>query len=414
MAITDEMLDQLLSGYEKPEDLLGEGGIFQELKKALVEKALGAELTHHLGYEKGETPSRKTGNTRNGHGKKKVTSESGEMELAVNKKFAELLKVEIIAKPNPTAFGDIVELTAVPQGGVGGYEYHWGGCAQDGNGPKANVVNTRSCSKCTATVWIRDRDQTTASATKTILCQTVNVRLNRITPGPATVNQGESIGFEAVVTSGGLKANGPFIYYWEPNPDVLFGSKQNPSYETRGGNRSFNTAIFNRTGQFKVWVTVLKNIGGKNVTLGESQQIVIKVLPAATENDTGGSEANDTLERKNIKYDDMLRLARQYWSQGEVDKDADMAQQAHALLPGSKEADQLVRQYTTALGHIKRLIRMAEAALNNKMLSEAIGHLESGRRINQKSKRLNELGKKIRSASAGMADQNLARGKPAK
>jgi transposase-like protein len=51
---------------------LGEEGILQELKKALVEKALGAELAHHLGYEKGEKPNRKTGNTRNGHSKKKV------------------------------------------------------------------------------------------------------------------------------------------------------------------------------------------------------------------------------------------------------------------------------------------------------------------------------------------------------
>ena len=49
MAIKDELLDQLLEGYQKPEDLLGEDGIFQELKKALVEKALGAELTPSSG-----------------------------------------------------------------------------------------------------------------------------------------------------------------------------------------------------------------------------------------------------------------------------------------------------------------------------------------------------------------------------
>lgn len=83
MVIKDEILDQLLKGYEKPEDLLGEDGILQELKKALVEKALGAELTHHLGYEKGERPSRKGNNTRNGHGKKKVKSDNGEMALSI-------------------------------------------------------------------------------------------------------------------------------------------------------------------------------------------------------------------------------------------------------------------------------------------------------------------------------------------
>jgi putative transposase len=83
MVTKDELLDELLKGYEKPEDLLGENGIFQELKKALVEKALGAELTHHLGYEKGKKPEAKSGNTRNGHGKKRVKSSGGEIELSV-------------------------------------------------------------------------------------------------------------------------------------------------------------------------------------------------------------------------------------------------------------------------------------------------------------------------------------------
>ncbi len=48
-----------------------------------MEKALGAELTHHLGYEKGQKPSRAASNTRNGHGKKKVKGQDGEMEIAV-------------------------------------------------------------------------------------------------------------------------------------------------------------------------------------------------------------------------------------------------------------------------------------------------------------------------------------------
>jgi len=42
----------------KPEDLLGEVGLFKQLKKALIERALGAELTEHLGYEKGRSGGR--------------------------------------------------------------------------------------------------------------------------------------------------------------------------------------------------------------------------------------------------------------------------------------------------------------------------------------------------------------------
>ena len=50
--IAPELLDQLLANYEKPEDLTGDGGLFKQLKKALIERALGAELTDHLGYRR--------------------------------------------------------------------------------------------------------------------------------------------------------------------------------------------------------------------------------------------------------------------------------------------------------------------------------------------------------------------------
>jgi len=75
MAIKKEVLDELLAGYEKPEDLLGEEGLFKQLKKALLERALGAELTHHLGYEKGDPAGRGTGNARNGSYAKTVLTE---------------------------------------------------------------------------------------------------------------------------------------------------------------------------------------------------------------------------------------------------------------------------------------------------------------------------------------------------
>jgi hypothetical protein len=37
--IAPELLDQLLANYEKPEDLTGDGGLFKQLKKALIERA---------------------------------------------------------------------------------------------------------------------------------------------------------------------------------------------------------------------------------------------------------------------------------------------------------------------------------------------------------------------------------------
>ena len=52
-AIRDEVIEELLQGYKTPQDLLGAEGLFKELKKRLLERALGAELSEHLGYEKG-------------------------------------------------------------------------------------------------------------------------------------------------------------------------------------------------------------------------------------------------------------------------------------------------------------------------------------------------------------------------
>jgi putative transposase len=72
-----------MAGYERPEDLLGEEGLFKHLKKALLERALGAELSEHLGYEKGDPSGRGTGNSRNGYSPKTVLADDGEIDLAV-------------------------------------------------------------------------------------------------------------------------------------------------------------------------------------------------------------------------------------------------------------------------------------------------------------------------------------------
>jgi putative transposase len=70
MAIDKEILDQLLPKYEKPEDLLGENGLLRQLTKALMERALEAEMATHLGYEKSDPAEKPDGNRRNGKSKK--------------------------------------------------------------------------------------------------------------------------------------------------------------------------------------------------------------------------------------------------------------------------------------------------------------------------------------------------------
>jgi len=83
MPITNEVLDQILKDYEKPEDLLSENGLLQQLTKALVERALNGEMTHHLGYEKHSTAGNNSGNSRNGTTPKTIKGKRGQMEIEV-------------------------------------------------------------------------------------------------------------------------------------------------------------------------------------------------------------------------------------------------------------------------------------------------------------------------------------------
>jgi len=77
--IRKELLDELIKDYKKPEDLIGETGLLKQLTKALVERALGAELTHHLGYEKYDPAGYNSGNSRNGATPKTVKGDFGEI-----------------------------------------------------------------------------------------------------------------------------------------------------------------------------------------------------------------------------------------------------------------------------------------------------------------------------------------------
>lgn len=81
--IDDGILDELLRGCERPDDLLGEDGLMAGLKKALMQRLLGAELTEHLGYEHGEEAPPSQANRRNGASRKTVRGEGGAFEIEV-------------------------------------------------------------------------------------------------------------------------------------------------------------------------------------------------------------------------------------------------------------------------------------------------------------------------------------------
>jgi putative transposase len=82
----DDLLDDLLSQCQSPEDILGESGLLKQLTKRLVERALAGELNHHLKADEAVSVHEtevKAPNSRNGYSAKTVQSEHGALDLAI-------------------------------------------------------------------------------------------------------------------------------------------------------------------------------------------------------------------------------------------------------------------------------------------------------------------------------------------
>jgi len=98
MAIDTKLIDQLLDGYRKPEQIIGENGLLKQLTKAILERALNAELTEHLGYEKHDPVGYGSGNSRNGTTRKKLKGDFGEIELEAPRDREGSFEPKIVAK----------------------------------------------------------------------------------------------------------------------------------------------------------------------------------------------------------------------------------------------------------------------------------------------------------------------------
>ena len=83
MAITKEVLDELLKEYKGPDDFYGQDGLIKQLSKALIERAMQTELTEQLGYEKSKAGEKETENRRNGALSKTLRTDQGPMEIEI-------------------------------------------------------------------------------------------------------------------------------------------------------------------------------------------------------------------------------------------------------------------------------------------------------------------------------------------
>ena len=74
------LLDELVKGPMSPTDVQA---LFQSFKQAVIERAMGAEMSHHLGYREGEARPEGETNHRNGRTGKTVLTEDGPLRMAV-------------------------------------------------------------------------------------------------------------------------------------------------------------------------------------------------------------------------------------------------------------------------------------------------------------------------------------------
>ena len=81
MVIDPKVFDELLANHPRAEDLVGKGGLLEQFTKAFLQRALAAELSEHLGYQKHDPAGYKSGNSRNGATSKKLKVDFGEIEI---------------------------------------------------------------------------------------------------------------------------------------------------------------------------------------------------------------------------------------------------------------------------------------------------------------------------------------------
>src|SRR5215213_4252074 len=94
--VPSEILDQFVS--DGPLSAADVEAASQRFKKALIERALGAELSHHLGYPPGAAKPELTGNHRNGTSDKTVLTDDGPLPIAVPRDREGTFEPQLIGK----------------------------------------------------------------------------------------------------------------------------------------------------------------------------------------------------------------------------------------------------------------------------------------------------------------------------
>jgi putative transposase len=96
--LSDELVDELLAGARGEEEIVGPGGLLADLTRRLVERAMAAELTEHVGYEPHAEPPGGAGNTRNGTTPKTLQTEQGPVRITAPRDRQGTFEPQIVRK----------------------------------------------------------------------------------------------------------------------------------------------------------------------------------------------------------------------------------------------------------------------------------------------------------------------------
>jgi putative transposase len=112
------MMDELIAGKRGERELLGRDGLLGELTRRMVERALGEELSEHLGYPAGQSPPGGAGNSRNGGTPKTLLTDHGRVPISVPRDRNSRFEPQLVGKHQRRVAGLDEKIIALYGGGM--------------------------------------------------------------------------------------------------------------------------------------------------------------------------------------------------------------------------------------------------------------------------------------------------------
>jgi putative transposase len=116
--LLDGMIDELIAGKRGEREILGADGVLGELTGRVIERALGEELSEHLGYPAGQAPAGGAGNSRNGGTPKTLLTDHGSVQIRVPRDRNSRFEPQLVAKHQRRLAGLDEKIIALYAGGM--------------------------------------------------------------------------------------------------------------------------------------------------------------------------------------------------------------------------------------------------------------------------------------------------------